>query len=118
LGHNFVDLIPTDDNPTGVKVRENLAGASSTSKSRANTIPPGASVAELVPYVEYVRHPVPRAPRSVSKRVRVDDASAGVSITKKPRQLSTRPGTQVIGSMLLGECRCLTTDSLPRGYPG
>jgi hypothetical protein len=26
-----------------------------------------------------------------------------VSITKKPRQSSTRPGTQVVGSMLLGE---------------
>jgi hypothetical protein len=33
----------------------------------------------------------------------VDDASAGVSSTKKPHQSSTRPGTLVVGNMLLGE---------------
>jgi hypothetical protein len=103
LGQNFIDLIPADDNPTGVKVGETLAGASSTSKSQATTILPGASILELDPYIEYVHHPVPRAPRSVSKRARVDDASTGVSATKKPRQSSTRLGTQVISSMLLGE---------------
>jgi hypothetical protein len=37
LGRNFVDPIPANDNPTGVKVGENLAGASSTSKSQATT---------------------------------------------------------------------------------
>jgi hypothetical protein len=86
-----------------VKVGENLAGASSTSKSQATTILPGASITETMPYVEYVPRLVPRAPHSVSKRTRADDASAGVSITKKPRQSSTHPGTQVVGSMLLGE---------------
>jgi hypothetical protein len=84
LGHNFVDPIPADDNPTGVKVGENLAGASSTNKSRATTILSNASIVELDPYVEYVPRPVPRAPRSVSKRARADDASTGVSATKKP----------------------------------
>jgi hypothetical protein len=78
-----------------VKARENLARVSSTSKSQANTILLGASIAEIVPYVEYVSHPVPRAPHS-SKRTQADDASARVSYTRKPRQLSTRPGTQVV----------------------
>jgi hypothetical protein len=103
LGQNFIDPIPTDDNLTGVKVGENLAGASSTSKSQATTILLGASISETVPYVEYVPRLVPRAPCSVSKRMRADDASVEVSSTKKPRQSSTRPGTQVISSMLLGE---------------
>jgi hypothetical protein len=102
LGRNFIDLIPTVDNPFGVKARENLAGASSTSKSQATTILLGAFIAETIPYVEYVPCPVPRAPHS-SKRMRADDTSAGMSSTKKPRQSSTRPGTQVVGSMLLGE---------------
>jgi hypothetical protein len=103
LGRNFVAPIPTDNNPAGVKVGENLAEASSTSKSQATTIFPGASSAELDPYVEYVPRPVPRAHRSISKRARADDAFTGVSATKKPHQSSTRPGTQVVGSMLLGE---------------
>ena len=34
---------------------------------------------------------------------RADCSSSGLSATKKPRQSSTRPGTQVLGSMLLGE---------------
>jgi hypothetical protein len=46
---------------------------------------------------------VPRAPRSINKRARADDASASASVTKKPRQPGTLPGTQVVGSMLLGE---------------
>jgi hypothetical protein len=103
LGRNFVDPIPTNDNPARVEVGENLAGASSTSKFQAITIIPGVSSAVLDPYVEYVPRPVPRAPRSVSKRARVDGASAGVSATKKPHQSSTHLGTQVVGSMLLGE---------------
>jgi hypothetical protein len=102
LGWNFIDLIPTDDNPSGVKAGENLAGVSSTSRSQATTILPGAFITETVPYVEYVPRLVPRAPRS-SKWTRADDASAEVSSTKKPRQLSTHLGTQVVGSMLLGE---------------
>jgi hypothetical protein len=103
MGHNFVDPIPTDDNHAMVEIRENLAGASSTSKFQATTILPGVSSAALDPYVEYVPHPVPQAPRSVSKRVRANDVFAGVYAIKKPHQSSTHPGTQVIGSMLLGE---------------
>jgi hypothetical protein len=96
-------MISTDDNPTGVKVEDNLAGASSTSKSQATTILPGASIVELDPYVEYVPRLVPCAPRSVSKRAQADAAFTGMSATNKPRQSSTRLGTQVVGSMLLGE---------------
>jgi hypothetical protein len=81
---------------------ENLTGAPSISKSQATIVLPDASIAETVPYVEYVPRLVPRAPRS-GKRTRVDDASAGSSSIKKSRQPSTRPGTQVVGSMLLGE---------------
>jgi hypothetical protein len=129
LGQNFIDLIPVDDPPSGAKTMENLAGASSTSKSQATTILPSASIAKTVPYVEYVPRPVPRAPRS-NKRTRVDDVSAESSSIKKPRQPSTRPGTQVVGSMLLGEhfknfvvfvvCSCchLTTFSFLRRYYG
>jgi hypothetical protein len=85
-----------------VKAGENLAGASPTSKSQATTILPSASIIETIPYVEYVPRLVPQTPHS-SKRTRADDASAGVSSTKKSRQSSTHPGTQVVGSMLLGE---------------
>jgi hypothetical protein len=67
LGQNFVDPLPVDDLPSMVKARENLARASSTSKSQATTILPGASIIETVPYIEYVPRPVPQAPRS-SKR--------------------------------------------------
>ena len=34
---------------------------------------------------------------------RADFSSSGLPATKKSRQSSTRPGTQVIGSVLLGE---------------
>jgi hypothetical protein len=50
-----------------------------------------------------VAHLVPRAPRYINKRAQADDASASASVTKKPHQPSTLPGTQVVGSMLLGE---------------
>jgi hypothetical protein len=33
----------------------------------------------------------------------VDDASTSASVTKKPHQSGTLPGTQVVGSMLLDE---------------
>jgi hypothetical protein len=102
LGQNFVDPIPANDNPSGVKAGGNLARASSTSKSQATTILPGASITKTISYVEYVPHLVPRVPRS-SKRTRADNASTRVSSTKKPHQSSTHPGTQVVGSMLLGE---------------
>ena len=81
---------------------ENLAGASLTSKFQTTTMFPGVSSTVLDAYVEYVPHPVPQAPRSVEKRGRAD-CSSGLSATKKSRQSSTRPGTQVIGSVLLGE---------------
>jgi hypothetical protein len=84
-------------------VGENPTGLSSISKSLVVTILPGASCNEIIQYVEYVPCPVPRAPRSTNKRVWVDDASASASATKKPSPLSTSPGTQVIGIMLLGE---------------
>ena len=70
-------------------------------------------------YVEYVPHPVPRGPRSVRKRGRAK-SSSGLFGAKKSRQSSTRLGTQVIGSVLLGEhidmfclfvvCFCLLTE--------
>ena len=82
---------------------ESLAGASLTSKFQTTTMFPGVSSVALDAYVEYVPRLVPRAPRSVRKRGRVDCSSSSLSATKKPRQSSTRPGTQVIGSVLLGE---------------
>ena len=82
---------------------ESLAGASLTSKFQTTMMFPGVSSAVLDVYVEYVPRPVPRAPRSVGKRGRADCSSSGLSATKKPRQSSTRPGTQVLDSMLLGE---------------
>jgi hypothetical protein len=81
---------------------ENLAGASLISKSQVTIVLPSASLAETVPYIEYVPRLVPWAPHS-SKRMRVDDASAGSSSIKKSHQPSTRLGSQVVGSMLLGE---------------
>jgi hypothetical protein len=87
LGQNFNDLppLPIEDNPIGVVVDGNQAGASGISKSRTITILPSVSLRKLDPFVEYVSRPVPRAPRSTSKRVRVDDISASASATKKPR---------------------------------
>ena len=86
-----------------MELGENLAGASLTSKFQTTMMFPGVSSIVLDVYVEYVPRPVPRAPRSVEKRGRADCSSSGLSTTKKSRQSSTRPGTQVIGSMLLGE---------------
>ena len=82
---------------------ESLAGASLTSKIQTTTMFPSVSFTVLDAYVEYVPRPVPRAPRSVGKRGRADCSSSSLSATKKSRQSSTRPGTQVIGSVLLGE---------------
>ena len=82
---------------------DSLAGASLTSKFQTTTMFPGASSVVLDTYVEYVPHSVPRAPRSVGKRGRADCSSSGLSAAKKSRQSSTCPGTQVIGSVLLGE---------------
>jgi hypothetical protein len=101
LGRNFVDPIPSDNNPTGVGVREDLAGVSTISKSQATTILSGVSSTELDPYVEYVHRLVPRASCSTSKRARADDTSISASVVKKPHQPSTLLGSQVVGSMLL-----------------
>ena len=82
---------------------DSLAGTSLTNKFQTTMIFPGVSSAVLDVYVEYVPRPVPQAPRSVGKRGRADCSSSGLSATKKSRQSSTRPGTQVVGSVLLGE---------------
>ena len=82
---------------------ESLAGASLTSKFQTTTMFPCVSSVVLDAYVEYVPRPVPRAPCSVGQRGRADCSSSGLSAAKKSRQSSTHPGTQVIGSMLLGE---------------
>ena len=103
MGHNFADPIPLDDLPANVEVGGSLAGASLTSKFQTTTIFPGVSSANLDVYVEYVPHPVPRAPRSVRKRGRADCSSSGLSTAKKSHQSSTRLDTQVMGSVLLGE---------------
>ena len=103
MGRNFVDPIPLDDCPAIAETGESLAGASLTSKFQTTMMFPGVSSVVLDVYVEYVPRLVPRAPRSVGKRGRVDCSSSSLSTAKKPRQSSTRPGTQVIGSMLLGE---------------
>ena len=63
---------------------------------------PGVSSAVSDVYVEYVPCPVPRGPRSVGKRG-LAESSSGLSSAKKSRQSSTRPGTLVVASMLLGE---------------
>jgi len=103
LGRNFVDPISLDDCPAIVETRDSLAGASLTSKFQTTTMYPGVSSTVLDVYVEYVPRPVPRAPRTVGKRGRAAGPSSGLPGTKKPRQTSTRLGTQVIGSVLLGE---------------
>ena len=103
MGRNFVDPIPLDDCPAIVETGDSLAGATLTSKFQTTTMFPGVSFTVLNVYVEYVSCPVPRAPRSVGKRGRADCSSSGLSSTKKSRQSSTHPGTQVIGSVLLGE---------------
>ena len=82
---------------------DSLAGASLTSKFQTTTMFPSVSSVVLGTYVEYVSCLVPRAPRSGGKRGRADCSSSSLPSTKKPRQLSTHPGTQVIGSVLLGE---------------
>ena len=86
-----------------VETGGSLAGVSLTSKFQTTTMFPGVSSTSLDVYVEYVPRPVPRAPRSVEKRGRADCSSSSLSAAKKARQSSTRLGTQVIASMLLGE---------------
>ena len=84
-------------------IGDSLVGASLTSKFQTTTMFPGVSSAVSDVYVEYVPRPVPRGPRSVGKRGRAESSSSGLSAAKKSRQSSTRPGTPVVGSVLLGE---------------
>ena len=86
-----------------VNTRENLAGASITSKFQITTVFPGVSSGVVDVYEEYVPRPVPRGPRSISKRGRADGPSSGLPSSKKSCQPSTHPGTPVVASMLLGE---------------
>ena len=81
---------------------DSLAGASFTSKFQTTTMFPGVSSVVSDVYVEYVPHPVPQGPRSVGKRGRAESPSS-MPAAKKSRQPSTRPGTPVVASMLLGE---------------
>ena len=83
-------------------IRDSLAGASLTSKFQTTTMFPSVSSAVSDVYVEYVPYPVPRGPRSVGKRGQAE-SSSGLSAAKKSHQSSTRPGTPVVGSVLLGE---------------
>ena len=68
MGCSFVDPIPLDALPAVVNTGENLAGASVTSKFPITTVLPGVSSGVVDVYEEYVPRPVPRGPRSVSKR--------------------------------------------------
>ena len=102
MGRNFIDPVFLDDCSTIAKTGENLAGASLTSKFQTTMMLPGVSSAFSYIYEEYVPRPVPRAPRSGGKRGRAD-CSSSPSAAKKSRQSSTRPGTLVVASMLLGE---------------
>ena len=101
MGRNFADGLA--DCPAIVGTRDGLAGASLTSKFQTTTMFPGVTSAVYEVYVEYVPRLVPRGPRSVGKRGRAESSSSGLSSAKKSRQSSTRPGTLVVASMLLGE---------------
>ena len=103
MGRNFADPIPLDDCPTIVGTGDGLVGASLTSKFQTTAMFLSVSSAVSGVYMEYVPRPVPRGPRSVGKRGRAAGPSSGLPGTKKPRQMSTHLGTQVLGSMLLGE---------------
>ena len=82
---------------------DRLAGTSAISKSQTFTALPGVSFRFVDVYEEYVPRLVPRGPCSVSKRGRTDGSSSGLPASKKSRKPSTRPGTPVVASMLLGE---------------
>ena len=103
MGRNFSDPIPLDDLPANVEAGGSLAGASLTSKSQTTMMLPGVSFAFSDVYEEYVPHLVPRAPRTFEKRGRADSSSSAPSSTKKSSQTSTRLGTLLVASMLLGE---------------
>ena len=103
MGRNFVDPIPLHDLPAIVGAGGSLARASLTSKSQIAVMLPGVSSAFSDIYEEYVPHLVPRAPRTFRKRGRADSSSSTPSAAKKSHQSSTRLGTLVIASMLLGK---------------
>ena len=103
MGHNLADPIPLDDLPANVEARGSLAGASLTSKFQTTIMLPGVSSAFSDVYEEYVPRLVPQAPRTFRKRGRADSSSSAPSTAKKSHQSSTRPGTPVVASMLLGE---------------
>ena len=85
MGRNFIDPVPVDDLPAIAETGGNLAGTSVTSKFQITTLFPGASSEVVDVYEEYVPRPVPRGPRSVSKRGRADGFSSGLPISKKSR---------------------------------
>ena len=103
LGRNFVDPIPLDVLPAVAEIGEKLAGNSAISKSQTSTALLGVSFGFVDVYEEYVPRPVPRGPCSVSKRGRTDGSSSGLPASKKSHKPSTRLGTPVVASMLLGE---------------
>ena len=103
MGRNFADPISLDDFPTNVEAGGSLVRASLTSKFQTTTIFPGVSSANLHVYAEYVPRLVPWAPRTFGKRGQADSSSSAPSAAKKSHQSSTRPGTLVVASMLLGE---------------
>ena len=82
---------------------DSLVGASLTSKFQTTIMLPGVSSTFSDIYEEYVPRLVPRAPRTVGKRGRAEGSSSALSAAKKSLQSSTRPGTLVVASMLLGE---------------
>ena len=86
-----------------VNTGEDLAGASVIGKFQITTSFPRVSSGVVDVYEEYVPRPVPRGPRSVPKRGRANGSSPGLPASKKSRQPSSRPGTPVVASMLLGE---------------
>ena len=84
-------------------IRDSLAGASLTSKFQTTIMFPHVSSVVSDVYVEYVPRLVPRGPHSAGKRGRAESSSSGLSSAKKSHQSSTRLGTLVVASMLLGE---------------
>ena len=103
LGRNFVDPVPLDALPVVAETGDKLAGTSAISKSQTSTALPGVSSGFVDVYEEYVPRLVPRGPRSIPKRGRMDGSSSGLPVSKKPRKPSTLSGTPVVASMLLGE---------------
>ena len=93
MGRNFVDPIPLDDRPAMVETRENLAGASLTSKFQTTMMFPGVSSVVLDTYVEYVPRPVPRAPRSIKKG---GERIVLLLVCLLPRSLASRVLVQVL----------------------